>query len=150
MTTARILVVEDFEPFRCFISSLLAKTQGFAVIGEASNGLDAVQKAQELKPDVILLDIGLPKLNGIEVARLSRKSTPTSKIVFLSQDNSPLTVQAALGAGACGFVAKIDAGSELLPALTSVLDGNQFLSTRIRAGAPTGGLPEASWHVLGE
>lgn len=150
MTTARILVVEDFEPLRCFVTSMLAKTQGFAVIAEASDGFEAVQKAQELKPDVILLDIGLPNLNGIEVARLSRKSTPTSKIVFLSQDNSPLTVQAALGVGACGFVAKLDAGSELVPALMAVLAGNQFLSTRIKACAPTSGLHEASWHFIGE
>jgi len=150
MLAARILVVEDFEPFRCFVSSMLARTQGLAVIGEASNGLDAVQKAQELKPDLILLDIGLPKLNGIEVARLTRKSTPTSKIVFLSQENSPLAVQAALDAGACGFVAKLDAGSELLPALMCVLAGNQFLSTRIRACVPTSGLHEVSWQGIGE
>lgn len=150
MTTARILVVEDFESFRCFVCSTLAKTQGFAVIGEASDGFEAVQKAQELKPDVILLDIGLPKLNGIEVARLTRESTPTSKIVFLSQDNSPLTVQAALGVGACGFVAKLDAGSELLPAVMAVLAGDQFLSTRIKACAPAGGCHEAPWHAIGE
>jgi len=150
MTTARILVVEDFEPLRCFVSAMLAKTQGFAVIGEASDGFEAVQKAQELKPDVIVLDIGLPNLNGIEVARLTRKSIPTSKIVFLSQDNSPLTVLAALRVGACGFVAKLDAGSELVSALMAVLAGNQFLSTRIKACAPTSGLHEASWHFIGE
>jgi DNA-binding NarL/FixJ family response regulator len=150
MPATRILLVEDFEPFRCFVSSMLARTQGLVVIGEASDGLDAVQKAQELRPDLILLDIGLPKLNGIEVARLIRKFTPASKIVFLSQENSPLAVQAALDAGAGGFVAKLDAGSELLPALRTVLAGNQFLSTRIRASAPTASLHEAPWQVLGE
>jgi DNA-binding NarL/FixJ family response regulator len=99
------------------------------VIAEASDGLEAVQKAEDLKPDVILLDIGLPKLNGIEAARRIRQRSPSSKIIFLSQNNDLDVVRAALGTGALGYVRKIDAGRELLLALDAVLRGEQFISS---------------------
>ena len=98
------------------------------VIAEASDGLEAVQKAEDLKPDLVLLDIGLPKLDGIEAARQIRQRSPSSKIVFLSQNNDLDVVRAALGTGALGYVRKIDAGRELLPAVDAVLRGEQFSS----------------------
>ena len=84
-----VLVVDDFEPFRRFVGSTLAKMQNFKVIGQASDGLEAVRKAEALKPDLIVLDIGLPTLNGIEVARRIRKSCPQCKILFMSQELLP-------------------------------------------------------------
>jgi len=100
------------------------------VIGVASDGLEAVQKAEELQPDLILLDIGLPSLNGIEVARQIRKLSPKSKILFVSQESSVEMVQGALGTGAQGYVVKTDAESELLEGVNAVLRGEQFVSGR--------------------
>lgn len=102
------------------------------VICEASDGLEAVQEAEELKPDLILLDIGLPKLNGIKTARRIRRLSPGSKIIFLSLHNSLNVVQAALSTGALGYVVKTDAQRELLPAVDSVLRGKQFISSSLK------------------
>ena len=124
----RILVVDDFEPFRRFIRSTLVKKPAFRVIGEASDGLEAVQKADELQPDLILLDIGLPGLNGIAAARRMRRLSPQSKIVFLSQESSAEVVQEALNLGALGYVVKTHAGSALLAAVNAVLLGGPFIS----------------------
>jgi len=83
----RILVVDDYEPFRRFICSTLGKRPELQIIGEASDGLEAVQKGEELQPNLILLDIGLPMLNGIEAARRIHKLSPSSKILFLSMES---------------------------------------------------------------
>jgi DNA-binding NarL/FixJ family response regulator len=99
------------------------------IIGEVRDGLEAVQKAQELKPDLIVLDIGLPRLNGIEAARQIRKFAPESKIIFVTQDSSPQVVQAALGLGTCGYVVKTKAESDLLAAVDAVLEGRKFVSS---------------------
>jgi DNA-binding NarL/FixJ family response regulator len=125
----RVLVVEDFEPFRQFICSTLEKRGELRVICEVSDGLEAVQKAGELKPDLILLDIGLPTLNGIEAARQIRKLVPEAKIIFVSQESSADVVQEALSLGAWGYVVKARAGSELLAAVEAVLSGKQFVSS---------------------
>ena len=100
------------------------------VIGVASDGLEAVQKADELQPDLIVLDIGLPSLNGIEVARQIHKLSPKSKILFVSQESSADVVQGALGTGAQGYVVKSDAGRDLLEGVNAVLRGEQFVSGR--------------------
>jgi DNA-binding NarL/FixJ family response regulator len=123
------LVVEDFEPFRRFIASTLQTRVDLQIICEVSDGLKAIQRAQELRPDLILLDIGLPRLNGIDVARQIRKLSPESKILFLSQESSADAVQEALGLGALGYVVKVHAGSELLPAVETVVQGNQFVGS---------------------
>ena len=125
----RVLIVEDFVPFRQFICSTLAKKPELQVIGEASDGLEAVQKADELKPDLILLDIGLPSLNGIDAARQIRKLSPESKIIFLSQESSADVIEAALSLGAWAYVLKTRAESDLLAAVDSVLRGNRFVSS---------------------
>lgn len=101
------------------------------VIGVASDGLEAVLKAEGLQPDLILLDIGLPKLNGIEAARRIRKVAPESKILFLSQERDPHVAQAALSAGGDGYVVKSDAGSELLAAVEALMLGNKYVSPRL-------------------
>lgn len=99
------------------------------VVAETGDGSDAVQKAQELKPDLILLDIGLPTLNGIEAANRIRQVAPDAKIVFLTQNSDEDIMRAALATGAHGYVLKIDAGSELFAAVTGVLGGDDFISS---------------------
>jgi DNA-binding NarL/FixJ family response regulator len=130
MTSLRILLVDDFAPWRRFVFSTLKETLKLQFIFEASNGLEAVQKAQELQPSLIVLDIGLPKLNGIEAARQIRKVTPNSKILFLTEHYSPDMAALALSTGASGYVVKSNAGSELLAAVEAILQGKQFMSAR--------------------
>jgi len=122
-----ILIVDDFEPFRRYACSILKGRAEFRV-HEASDGLEAVQKAEEQQPDLILLDIGLPILNGMMVARRVRKLASGSRILFVSQESSPAVVREALGLGALGYVHKQRAHSDLLPAIEAVLGGAQFVS----------------------
>lgn len=98
------------------------------VVCEVSSGLLAVEKAQELKPDLILMDIGLPDVNGIETARRIRKSAPESRIIFLTQESSSEVVQAAIGLGANGYVLKSVAETDLVTAVETVIQGKQFFS----------------------
>ena len=108
------------------------------VIGEAADGMEAVQKAEELHPDLILLDVGLPVLNGLEAARRILKLSPRSRILFLSGNMSRDIAEEALRLGAAGYVVKSDAASELLPAVESVLEGKRFISTSLAAPDLTG------------
>jgi len=125
----RVLVADDFEDWLRQVRSLLQSRPGWQVIADASDGPEAVQKAEDLKPDLILLDIGLPKLNGIEAAQQIRQLSPNSRIVFVSQNKDPDVIRAAFGTGALGFVSKIDAKRELLLAGDAVLRGEQFISS---------------------
>lgn len=120
MATVRVLVVDDYAPWRRFVCSAFQKRLDLEIVGEVADGLEAVQKVSELNPDVILLDIGLPTLNGIEAARRLRRVSPNSKILFVSQESSADVVQEALSTGACGYVVKSKA-SDLLTAINAVL-----------------------------
>lgn len=135
--TVTVLLVEDFEPYRTFIASLLGGNPAFQVICEASDGLEAVARAQELRPDVILMDIGLPKLNGLEAARQIHELAPSSKILFLSQETDREVADEALGSGASGYVVKQQAAVELLSGLATILQGQRFVSKGL-AGNGTG------------
>jgi DNA-binding NarL/FixJ family response regulator len=128
VSTIRVLVVEDFPAFRRFITSTLGARRDLLIIGVASDGPEGVQKAVELKPDLVLLDIGLPTMNGIEAARQIRQLVPAAKIVFLSQESSADVIQLALSTGALGYVVKSKAGSQLIRALDAVNLGKQFVS----------------------
>ena len=121
-------------PFRAFVASLLGEKPSLRVICEVGDGLQAVKRAQELSPDLILLDIGLPGLNGIEAARQMLKIIPESKIIFLTQETSAELVHEALSLGACGYVVKSRAGSELLGAIEAALQGERFISTGLDGG----------------
>jgi DNA-binding NarL/FixJ family response regulator len=129
----RIFLVDDFEAWRQYVCSELKTRQQLQIVGQASDGLEAVHIAEELKPDLILLDIGLPNLNGIEAARQIGKVAPESKIIFVTQESSPEIVQAALSSGARGYVAKTRAASDLLAAIEAVLEGRQFVSSGLIA-----------------
>jgi DNA-binding NarL/FixJ family response regulator len=126
-----ILIVDDFEPFRRLVGSILQARADLRVIDQASDGLQAVQKAEEHQPDLILLDIGLPILNGMMVARRVRKLAPSSKILFLTQESSPDVIREGLCLGALGYVYKPRAYSDLLPAIAAVLQGTQFVSEEV-------------------
>ena len=128
----RVLVVDDFEPFRRFICSRLGERSDLHVVGQATDGLEAVCRAEELQPDLIVMDIGLPKLNGIEAARRIRQLSSSSKILFLSQNADSAIVQAALDTGALGYVHKMHAREELLTAVAMVMRGNQFIGRRLQ------------------
>ena len=131
MAALRTLIVEDHEDLRALLRSLLENKTQCVVVGEASDGLQAVQRAQELQPDLILLDLALPKLNGMEAGRRIRKISPQSKIVFLSQNPAPEIVESALRIGA-GYLLKSDA-KQLPAAVDAVLEGRKFVSDRLKS-----------------
>jgi DNA-binding NarL/FixJ family response regulator len=120
--------VDDFVPYRQFVFSLLHERPDLQVICGVSDGLQAVEKAQELQPDLILMDIGLPGISGIEAARRIRTLAPNSKIIFLTQESSPEVIQEAKILGASGFVLKMQAETYLLTAMEAVLQGRQFFN----------------------
>jgi len=129
MQPCRILVVEDFELFRRFICSALRQREELQIVGEASDGLEAVQKAEELQPDLILLDIGLPKLNGLEAARQAGRLAPVAKVLFLSQEVDRDVMREAFRLGGRGYVHKSRAQNDLLPAVEAVFRGESFVSS---------------------
>ena len=139
MRPIKILVVDDFEDFRRFVCALLIPKIEFQV-AEASDGLEALRKAEELLPDLIVLDIALPSLNGLEVAKRIREFAPSTKILFLSGESSPDVVRAALNLGALGYVHKPELQSDLVPAIEAVLIGELFVSRdlkfNVKADAP--------------
>jgi len=130
-TPTRVLVVDDYEPWLRFERLTFLGRKDLHIIGECSDGDEAVQKADELKPDLILLDIGLPTLNGIDAARRIRQVSPDSKILFVSENRSPDIAEEALSTGAGGYVVKSDAAGELLPAIKAVLEGKRFISASL-------------------
>ena len=134
-------MVDDYEPWRRFVLSALQKEPEFQVVGEACDGLEAVQKAEELQPNLILLDIGLPNLNGIQAAQRIRSLSTKSKILFISENRTPEIASEALRAGGNGFVIKSSAGSELFPAIRAVLKGERFVSSTLAVPVEPGAQP---------
>ena len=130
-TSIRVLVVDDYEPWHRFVTTMLQRQPELQIIGAVFDGLEAVQQAQELHPDLILLDIGLPTINGIEAAKRIRECALQSKIIFLSENRALDIAAEALGTGARGYLVKSDAATELLPAIKAVLEGKQFISARV-------------------
>jgi len=124
-----VLLVDDLGEFRAAISSLLRKQPELQIVAEASDGVEAVEKSQQLQPDIILLDIGLPRLNGIAAAQQIREVAPQSKIIFVTQETSADIMKKAIGSGGMGYVVKTKVESELLKAIELVLEGKQFIGS---------------------
>jgi DNA-binding NarL/FixJ family response regulator len=125
--------VDDFEPWRRSLCSFLQKDPAWQIICEASDGLEAVEKSRELQPDIVLLDVGLPTLNGIEAAKQIREVAPGSRVVFLSANTCPDVVREALRVGGCGYVVKSDARGDLVAALEAAIANKQFVGRRFLA-----------------
>ena len=128
MSVARILVVDDFVPWQHLVSRFLESETDLQIISTAVDGTEAVQKAQELQPDLILMDLGLPEMNGIEATRQIRIVSPGSKVLFLTHHCDPDLIQAASDAGASGYVLKSDYNADLIPGIRAVLLGQKFVS----------------------
>ena len=142
----RILVVEDHAPFRHLICEALQRRAEFRII-EAADGLEAVQMAEKLQPDLILLDLNLPKMHGFEVAEQLRRLAPHARVLFMSQESSPDIVRKALGLGAHGYVQKISAATDLLPGIDAVLAGQRFVSRSLVFTEPADA-PEPRRHEI--
>lgn len=124
----RVLVVDDHKPWRRWLRSKLGESPRFHIVEEAGDGHEALEKAQQLSPDLVLLDIGMPGLSGIETASLLRAHVPNAKIIFLSQTDDSELVRTALSDGASGFVLKAEAENDLLPSIKAVFEGVIFSS----------------------
>lgn len=124
----RILVVDDHEPFRRYVSSMLHGEPNVVIIGEAEDGMKAVRQAEALQPDMIVLDIGLPGINGLEAARQIAELACKARIIFLTQESAPEVVEEAFGLGAWAYIIKAQAGTDLLPAVKAVSRGERFVN----------------------
>jgi DNA-binding NarL/FixJ family response regulator len=127
----RILVADDHELVRRGIRGLLCARRGWTVVGEAMNGREAVEKANRLKPDVAILDISMPDLDGLQATRLIRDAVPTTEVVVLTMHESDQMVRRVLDAGALGYVLKSDLPTQLVKAVKDVSAGKHFLTPRI-------------------
>ncbi len=128
MSAVRILIVDDLDLWRSFLIARLQERSDLRIVGFASDGLQAVQEAEELQPDLILLDIALPKLSGIEAAQQIRRVAPMSKVLFVSGESELETVRSAFRAGASGYVSKMEAAAGLFSAIDTVFRGDWFVS----------------------
>jgi DNA-binding NarL/FixJ family response regulator len=121
MKNARLLIVDDHEIFRRGLRALLEPSSEWQVCGEAVDGVDAVEQCKSLRPDIVVLDVSMPRLNGLEAARLIKKENPQFQIVMITQHDSPQIRSAALDAGAQAFVTKSAVASELVSTLRNLI-----------------------------
>jgi DNA-binding NarL/FixJ family response regulator len=125
---ARALVVEDYQPFLDFICAAISECPNTEIVGKAQNGLDGVERALVLQPDLVFLDIGLPGLDGIEAACHIRRLAPRARMIFITQEASPEIVREALISGASGYILKSRSCIDLPVAIEAVLEGGRFVS----------------------
>ena len=128
MSVTQILVVDDFLAWQRFVSVLLRGESDLQIISSVSDGLEAVRKTKESRPDLILMDLSLPVMNGIAATRQIRAHAPASKVLFLSEHRDTDLIQTAFDVGACGYVLKSDSHSDLIAGIRSVLLGQPFVS----------------------
>jgi len=127
MQKIKILVVDDHAILRDGIRALVGNHDDLKIVGEASNGREAVKKVQELAPDVVIMDIALPEMDGVEAIRRIKRSNPSIKVLVLTQYDDKEHVLSAVKAGAAGYLPKIAASSELIAAIRAVHSGESFL-----------------------
>jgi len=127
----RVLVVDDYDAWRSFISSTLERQPRLCIVGQAADGLEALRMIEDLLPDLIVLDIGLPEMNGLEVASRVSQLSPDSKTLMVSETRAPEIAEEAFRRGALGYVVKSAAGGELLPAVDAVLQGMRFIGSEL-------------------
>jgi DNA-binding NarL/FixJ family response regulator len=127
-----VLAVDDYEPWRRYVCAEIRKHARWCVIGEAANGVEAVRLARALKPDLILLEVDLPLVNGIDAARQILEHAPDARILFVSQHHSPDIAEAALKAGGCGYLFKLDAARDLLFAMEAVVNRGRFITAGLQ------------------
>jgi DNA-binding NarL/FixJ family response regulator len=130
VSVVHVVVVDDAENWRRSVASML-RAEPFEIIGEASDGLEAIQLVEQMQPTVVLLDIGLPRLNGIGAGVRIRRVAPDAKILYVSQESDSDIVRAALQLGAFGYVLKSDAARELVEAIHTVVQGKKFISSGV-------------------
>lgn len=136
--TTRILLVDDHPIVREGLRTVLQRHTGWEVVGEAANGVEALEQAERLRPDVIVLDITMPRLNGLEVCRLARQKIPATEILFVTQHDSPYMMKEALNAGAKGYVVKSNAARDLVHAIEEVSQHRTFTAlARPESGGPS-------------
>jgi DNA-binding NarL/FixJ family response regulator len=131
MTPNKVLIADDHDVVRQGILALLGKHSQFEVCGEAADGREAVQKTNELCPDIVIIDIGMPHLNGLDATRQILRNRPTTKVLVLSMYDSEQVVRDVLEAGARGYLLKSDAGRDLITALEALLRNKTFFTTKI-------------------
>lgn len=132
MVKTRILLVEDSEQWRQFVRTLLGE-QPVDIVGEVADGFKAVKAAEQLQPDVVLLDVGLPGLNGLEACGWICRVAPQAKVLFLTEQRDGRIVHAAISRGAWGYVLKSEATQDLVPAIRALLLGLKFITNRLKA-----------------
>jgi DNA-binding NarL/FixJ family response regulator len=128
MSVARILVVDDFLPWLLSVQQMLQSETDLSIVATATDGPRAIDKAMELQPEVILMDLGLPGMNGLEATRQIRQRCPACRVLFLTGDHSPQLIAAAFQAGGLGYVWKTDSHLDLLAGIRAVLRGESFVS----------------------
>jgi DNA-binding NarL/FixJ family response regulator len=131
----RILVVDDHEVVRRSICTLLSGQPDFEVVCDAADGLQAVKEAERLQPNIVVLDITMPGINGLEAVPRIRKVAPSAEIVFLSQHDSLETLKEAFRHGGRGYVVKSDAYKDLIPAVRAASKKKRYANARFAAGA---------------
>jgi DNA-binding NarL/FixJ family response regulator len=135
MALIRILVVDDSPDWQRFLLAKFESHCDLKIIAVASDGLEGVQKATELQPDLMLMDLNLPVMNGFDATRRIREVSPNTKVLFLTQNASRDLVSAAFEAGACGYIVKSDSGADLVTGIKAVVENKQFVSRSLRAGS---------------
>lgn len=133
LSTVRVLAVDDSAPWRSFVTAHLGKMP-VQVVGTAVDGLEAIQTARALQPNVVIMDIRMPKLNGLAATREICRVVPSARVLIASNEMDPDIVQAALAAGACGYVLKRTIAADLLPAIAAVADGKLFIGRGLSGG----------------
>jgi DNA-binding NarL/FixJ family response regulator len=132
--TVRILVADDHPVVRHGLRNLLGGRPEWKIVDEAGDGAEAVEKAERLRPDVVILDVTMPRMDGLEACRRIRKSAPEAEILIVTQHNSPQMVQEVLRAGARGYVVKSEAARDLLLAVDAVSQHQPFIGLKSEAG----------------